>query len=177
MRELTEAGIPAELQNIELRDHADDITANLLHGFAPESLADAIDALTGSDGAIFVTPIFTTSYSGLFKSFLDILDPDSLRGLPVLIAATGGTERHSLALDYAVRPLFSYLHAVTAPTAVYAATSDWGASKGAAATDLPRRIQRAAAELSHLMADADRTGRSVGDRGKISLPAGLNPAG
>ena len=69
-----------------------------------------------------MTPIFTTSYSGLFKSFIDVLDPDALSGLPIVIGATGGTERHSLALDYGLRPLFSYLHAVVVPTGVYAAS-------------------------------------------------------
>ena len=67
--------------------------------------------MTSADGLIAVTPIFTTCYSGLFKSFVDVLDPDSLVDLPVLLGATGGTERHSLALDHAMRPLFTYLHA------------------------------------------------------------------
>ena len=44
-----------------------------------------------------------------------------LAGKPVLIGATGGTARHSLALEYALRPLFSYLRTVVVPTAVYAA--------------------------------------------------------
>jgi FMN reductase len=70
-----------------------------------------------------VTPIFTTSYSGLFKSFVDVLDTEALRGLPVLLAATGGSPRHSLAVDYAMRPLFSYLHAAPLSTTVFAASS------------------------------------------------------
>ena len=74
-----------------------------------------------------MTPIFTASYSGLFKSFFDVLDHDALAGKPVLIAATGGTARHSLALEHALRPLFAYLRAVVVPTAVYAASEDWGA--------------------------------------------------
>ena len=101
---------------IELRDLAHDITNNLLTGFPSPKLAEAIDALTTADGVIAVTPIFSTSYSGLFKSFIDVIDPDALTDMPVLIAATGGTERHSLALDYAIRPLFAYLHAVVVPT-------------------------------------------------------------
>ena len=44
----------------------------------------------------------------------------------MLIAATGGTARHSLALEHALRPLFTYLRAVVVPTAVYAAPEDWG---------------------------------------------------
>jgi FMN reductase len=171
-------GASAEVHVIELRDLAQDITNNLLTGFAAPKLAAAIEQLTASDGAIFVTPIFTTSYSGLFKSFIDVLDPDALTGMPVLLAATGGTERHSLALEYAMRPLFSYLHAVVVPTTVYAASSDWGSTGDAAAYagggGLPERIDRAAGELAALVRDGDRSARV---RDPFALPAGFSPVG
>lgn len=157
------------VQVIELRDLAHDITNNLLTGFAAPKLQAAIDALTAADGAIFVTPIFTTSYSGLFKSFIDVLEPDALTDLPVLIGATGGTERHSLALDYAIRPLFAYLHAIAVPTAVYAASSDWGSEQG-----LVDRIERGAGELAALMAGSTRSTRV---RDPFALPQGFSPVG
>jgi FMN reductase len=166
--------VDAEVTVIELRDLAQDITNNLLTGFAAPKLQAALDALTKADGAIFVTPIFTTSYSGLFKSFIDVIDPDALTGLPVLIAATGGTERHSLALDYAIRPLFAYLHAVAVPTAVYASSSDWGSDGDAANGGLPERIDRAASELAALVRDSDRSTRV---RDPFALPAGFSPVG
>ena len=165
--------VEVETTVIELRDLAHDITNNLLTGFAAPKLQDAIDALSAADGAILVTPIFTTSYSGLFKSFIDVLDPDALTDLPVLIAATGGTERHSLALDYSIRPLFTYLHSVVVPTAVYAASSDWGVSAGST-TGLGERIDRAATELAALM---QTSGRSTRVRDPFALPAGFSPVG
>ncbi|MEO7122304.1 MAG: NAD(P)H-dependent oxidoreductase, partial [Lacisediminihabitans sp.] len=113
-------------------------------------------------------------YSGLFKSFIDILDPDALTGLPVLLGATGGTERHSLALDYAMRPLFTYLHAVTVPTAVYAASSDWGTAADAGSSSLPERIERAAGELATLVMTSERSSRV---RDPFALPAGFSPVG
>ena len=94
---------------------------------------------------IAVTPVFTASYSGLFKSFFDILETDTLKGLPVLIGATAGTARHSLVLDHALRPLFAYLKAIVLPTAVFAASEDWGDTRGGA---LEGRIVRAGAELA-----------------------------
>ena len=36
--------------------------------------------MTGADGLIAVTPVFSASYSGLFKSFFDVLEPDAIRG-------------------------------------------------------------------------------------------------
>ncbi len=164
---LRENGSEVEVTVIELRELAHDVTNNLLTGFASPKLQDALDALAEADGLIAVSPIFTTSYSGLFKSFVDIIDTQALTDLPVLIAATGGTERHSLALDYAMRPLFSYLHAVVVPTAVYAASSDWGSDSG-----LVERIGRAAGELAALVRDSDR-GAQVRD--PFALPAGFSP--
>ncbi|MFE2914509.1 FMN reductase [Kitasatospora indigofera] len=140
-----------EVQVIELRDLATGIAHNLVTGFPGAELRAAVGTVARADGVIAVTPIFSASYSGLFKSFFDVIDNDTLTGKPVLIAATGGTGRHSLALEHAVRPLFSYLRAVVVPTAVYAATDDWGSGGDAHTDELPARIDRAAGELAALM--------------------------
>jgi FMN reductase len=150
---LAERGVETDAQLIELRDHAHDITNNLLTGFPSTELGEVIDTVVRADGLITVTPIFTATYSGLFKSFYDVLEHGSLAGKPVLIAATGGSERHSLALEHAMRPLFSYLRTVVVPTAVYAAASDWGTS-GDGASALSARIIRAAHELADLISMA-----------------------
>ncbi len=187
---LADEGIEVELSVIELRDVAQDVANNLLTGFPSPRLEAAIEKVTTADGLIAVTPIFTTSYSGLFKSFIDVLDPRSLTELPVLLGATGGTERHSLAIDYAMRPLFSYLHAVAVPTGVYAASSDWGgpthagsdASRsdvtavraGSSEGELAGRIDRAASELASLMRDSERSQQV---RDPFALPEGFSPVG
>jgi len=144
----TAAGLPAGTQivTIELRDLAHDIVNNLLTGFPSPALGQAIGQMLGADGLIAVTPLYSGSYNGLFKSFFDVLDPDALAGKPAAIGATGGTARHSLALEHAIRPLFSYLRAVTVPTAVFAATEDWGS--GSSGDALTARIARAGAELA-----------------------------
>ncbi len=174
VRRLDTEGVQAQVQLIELRDVAQDVTNNLLTGFPSPKLATVIETVTEADGLIMVTPIFTTSYSGLFKSFVDVLDPQSLTDMPVLLGATGGTERHSLALDYAMRPLFSYLHAVTVPTAVYAASSDWGSGADAGQSTLPDRIERAAAELAALVKVSERSARVIDP---FALPSGFSPVG
>ncbi|MFF4586549.1 FMN reductase [Streptomyces sp. NPDC001388] len=134
-----------DVQVVELRDLAVEIAHHFTNGFPGRKLADALDAVTAADGLIVVTPVFSASYSGLFKSFFDVLDQEALAGKPVLVAATGGSARHSLVLEHALRPLFAYLRAVVVPTAVYAASEDWGAE------GLPERIERAAGELAALM--------------------------
>ncbi|GAA2118387.1 NAD(P)H-dependent oxidoreductase [Kitasatospora saccharophila] len=149
-RDLREAGREVDVRTVELRELARDVADNLVTGFPPPALAEAVRAVEEADGIIAVTPIFSASYSGLFKSFVDVLDRDALTGKPVLIAATGGTARHSLALEHAVRPLFAYLRAVVLPTAVFAASEDWGAD--GADGSLAGRIARAAGELAESLA-------------------------
>ncbi|MEU0630550.1 FMN reductase [Streptomyces sp. NPDC001890] len=150
--ELTGRGQAPSTEVVELRELAGDIANHLVTGFPPPRLSAAIDAVTAADGLIVVTPVFAASYSGLFKSFFDVIDPDALTGKPVLTAATGGTARHSLVLEHAVRPLFAYLRAVVVPTAVFAASEDWGSGGDEYTDGLPGRVRRAAEELAALMA-------------------------
>ena len=151
-----------EVTHVELRDLAHQLTDHLLTGFPGAELSAAIAAVGAADGVIAVTPVFSASYSGLFKTFFDVLEQGVLDGKPVLIAATAGTARHSLVLDHALRPLFSYLHSVVVPTGVFAATDDFAAS------GLDERVSRAAGELAVLMGktsapDAFRARRTVED--------------
>jgi len=152
LRVLREQGVEASSDVIELRDHAHDLTNNLLTGFPSATLRGAIDTVVEADGLIVVSPIFNASYSGLFKTFFDVLDAGSLAGKPVLMGATGGTARHSLALEHALRPMFAYLRSIVAPTAVFAASEDWG-TDGGDGSALRERIDRAAHELARLIGD------------------------
>ncbi|TDW97727.1 FMN reductase [Kribbella sp. VKM Ac-2566] len=141
--ELSGRGIGSRIELIEVRDHAHDLTNNLLTGFPSAPLREVLETVTGADALIVVSPTFSASYSGLFKMFFDVLDDQALAGKPVLLAATGGTERHSLVLEFALRPLFAYLKALPVPTGVYAASTDWGPN----AAGLRPRITQAAGEL------------------------------
>jgi FMN reductase len=145
-------GVTATVTTVELREFAHDLVDNLVTGFPSVRLEAMLADVASADGLVVVTPIFSTSYSGLFKTFIDVLDPKALEGTPVLIGANAGTARHSLAIDYAIRPLFAYLHAEAVPTGVFAASSDWGDSGGDAVRPLEERVERAAAELSAAVA-------------------------
>lgn len=160
-RSLRGRGLTVDVQVIELREHAQDLTSMLLTGFASKSLQAALDTVARADGVIAVTPIFSGSFSGLFKNFVDVLDDGALDGVPVLLAATAGTARHSLAIDHALRPLFAYLRALAVPTGVFAATEDFGQSAGSTtddATPLGVRVDRAARELAGLMVSREPRG-------------------
>jgi FMN reductase len=147
--ELADQGVAATSTVIELRTLGRAVMDAMLTGFAAADLEDAFETIGDADGLIAVTPAFNASYGGLFKSFFDVLPEETLSDMPVLIAATGGTERHSLVLEHAMRPMFSYLHAVVSPTGVYAATDDFGAQHSA--SGLSERIGRAAADYARLL--------------------------
>jgi len=155
VRELEALGHEVTVEMVELRDHGHAIVDAMLTGFPTGDLARDIETITRADAVIAVTPLFTTTYSGLFKSFVDILDKDALTGMPVLLGATGGTPRHSLALEYSLRPLFTYLRADVVTTSVFAATDDWAQAGGEAHDDggssLPQRIERAGRSLAGIV--------------------------
>lgn len=94
---------------------------------------------------IAATPVYKAGLSGLFKSFVDLLDNDLLVAKPLLLAATAGSARHALVIDDQMRPLFAYMRALVTPTSVFAAPEDWGGA------ELGERIERAAIELTVML--------------------------
>lgn len=140
-------GEALDIQTYELREFAVDLATMMTSAGMPTARLDELRrAVSAADGLVVVSPVFAASYSGVFKMFFDALDPDALNGMPVIIAATAGTPRHSLVLDHALRPLLSHLHATVMPTGVFAATEDFGG--GAAGRELGQRVARAAGELA-----------------------------
>ena len=146
--QLRAAGEEVLVEVVELRPLARDLADHLVTGFPSPALEAALSTVTRADAVVAVTPVFSASYSGLFKSFFDVVEEGALAGKPTVIAATAGTARHSLALDHALRPLFSYLRAVVVPTGVFAATEDFGDTSQ---NRLDDRVARAAAELVALL--------------------------
>jgi FMN reductase len=145
-RALRLGGVDVDVVTVELRDLAHALTDHLLTGFPSGALAGALQAVRDAHALVAVTPIFSASYSGLFKTFFDVLEDGSLEGKPVLLGATAGTARHSLALEFAVRPLLAYLRADVVPTAVFAASEDFGSTGPAGG--LSERVERAGRELA-----------------------------
>lgn len=146
-------GSAVRATTVELRELAHDITDGLVTPFPGQRLSAVIDQIREADVVIAVTPIFNVGPSGLFKMFIDALDKDLWRGKPVLLGATAGTARHSLTIDYAIRPMFAYLRAALVPTAVFAASSDFGASSASEADGDPlwERARRAGGELAAIL--------------------------
>ena len=152
--QVSKRGEGVQVEYVELRELAVSLGTVMSTGLYDEKLRAALDTVSGADGLIAATPVFAASYSGLFKMFFDALDKDALTSMPVIIAATAGTARHSLVLEYAMRPLFSYLRGTVMPTAVFAATEDFGAGDGAggvSGAEMSNRVVRAARELAEYL--------------------------
>ncbi|MBM9432380.1 CE1759 family FMN reductase [Flaviflexus equikiangi] len=152
---LAQYGIASHVHVIELRLLATAISDSLIAHTITPGLQDALDHVMGADGVIAVSPTFKASYSGLFKSFWDLVDEEEFAGTPVLLGATGGTARHSLVIDQAMRPLFAYLKALTSPVSVYAAADDWGdvygSSDSTKTAPIHERIHHAGATFANLI--------------------------
>lgn len=163
-------GEAATVEVLELRELAHDLATTMTTGGMPTPAVEAArDLVADADALVAVTPVFAASYSGLFKMFVDVLDPEALAGTPVLVAATAGTARHQLVLDHALRPLFAYLRAAVVPTGVFAATDDFG---GAGSDELGARIRRAAGELAAAVVAAGVVAlASDGATGRTGSPA------
>lgn len=146
------AGQHVDIKVIQLRDLAHGLTDMMITHVASRAVQDAIDTVLTADGLIAASPTYKASYSGLFKQFFDVIDESALENLPTVVAATGGSPRHSLVLDTAMRPLLSYLKALVLPVGIYAASEDWGHN------DLQRRIDRVGASLGTMLLAGSRGG-------------------
>jgi FMN reductase len=153
---LREAEAPATVSVVELGPLAVDIARATVSGVISADLQAAIDRVAAADGLIAATPVYKAGISGLFKSFVDLLDNDLLVAKPIALGATAGSARHALVVDEQMRPLFAYMRALSLPTSVFATPEDWGGG------ELGERIERTAAELAVLLRAG--VGREIAER-------------
>lgn len=145
-----QADLTATTRTVEVRDLAGDIADATAMGLPSANLTEVLAAIEAADLIVAASPVFRGSYAGMFKALWDLVDPVAMRAKPVILGATGGSHRHQLMIDQALRPLFSYFGALITPTAVYAATDDFAVA-GGLQPDLAARVQRAGNEALELV--------------------------
>ena len=118
--ELISSEIPCQQRLIEMGQVAPEIAGAVWRSQLPGAVVQQLVAVEQADVLVVATPVFRGSYTGLFKHFFDFIDQDALIDKPILLAATGGSERHSLVIDHQLRPLFSFFQARTLPLGIYA---------------------------------------------------------
>jgi len=117
--------VPCEQRLIELGPLAPQFGGALRRSQLPDMVERELAAIEGADVLVVATPVYRGAYTGLFKHFFDFIGQDALVDKPVLLAATGGSERHALVIDHQLRPLFSFFQARTLPLGVYATDNDF----------------------------------------------------
>ena len=134
--------LSATIGAVEVAPLAVDVARASVTGVPSAEIQAAIQQIAAADAVIAAAPVYKAGVSGLFKSFVDVLDDDLLIAKPVVLAAAAGSGRHALVVDEQMRSLFAYMRALTLPTSVFAAPEDWGAA------ELGERVRRAATELA-----------------------------
>ncbi|WP_092578455.1 FMN reductase [Achromobacter sp. NFACC18-2] len=117
--------LPCEQRLVELGQLAPQLAGAVWRSHLPETVERELAAVEQADVLVVTTPVFRGSYTGLFKHFFDFIHQDALVDKPILLAATGGSERHALVIDHQLRPLFSFFQARTLPLGVYATDKDF----------------------------------------------------
>lgn len=167
--------LSAEVDVVALRPYARDIADAIVMGYANAHLEELFAQVSEADALVAVAPVYNVMPSGLFVSLFNVLPEGTLSGKPVALGATGGTPRHGLVIEQAVRPMFVYLHAMVPSTAVYAATEDWGAPgvgfDDAAGKALAGRIAREGRELAGLIRLARSEASGAGVAALSTVPA------
>ncbi len=118
--ERLQARMPVDVQWVPIAEIAQALAGSLERDSASPTLLPHLRAVENADLVIVGSPVYRASYTGLFKHFFDLVDYQSLKGVPVLLAATGGGERHALVIDHQLRPLFAFFQAHTLPYGLYA---------------------------------------------------------
>ena len=117
--------IPCEQRLVELGQLAPQLASAVWRSQLADAVERELVAVEQADVLVVATPVYRGSYTGLFKHFFDFIHQDALIDKPVLLAATGGSERHALVIDHQLRPLFSFFQARTLPLGIYATDNDF----------------------------------------------------
>jgi len=115
----------AEVRVIELTEIGPGLAGALRRDDLPAEVEDQLRAIEDADLLIVGSPVYRASFTGLFKHLFDFIGQYALVGRPVLLAATGGGERHALIIEHQLRPLFAFFQALTLPLGVYASNTDF----------------------------------------------------
>lgn len=156
-----------DTRSFDIVDAGPEIGASLSREGASERVDRILSAIETADLLVAASPVYKASYTGLFKHLFDLLDPKALEGRHVLLAATGGSDRHALVIEHQLRPLFSFFGAHILPVSIYAVNGDFESSEELAPSIAPR-IARAVDQIAGLSPRGAASGQGAATS-RISL--------
>ena len=117
--------LPIEVHHVGVYRLGTSFTSAVQREDVDETVEAEIRAVETADVLVAATPVYRASYSGMFKHFFDLVDQYALANKPVILLATGGSDRHALVIEHALRPLFAFFQAATVPVGFYANAGDF----------------------------------------------------
>ena len=150
---------PINVHFIKLSEIGPLLSGAIYRNQLPKRVQDDLAAIEAADALIVGTPVYRASFTGLFKHLFDFVEQTALVDVPVLLAASGGSERHALVLEHQLRPLFSFFQAQTLPIGVYATDKDFNPDYSVASTPLRERIILAVARALPILQWAPAKGK------------------
>ena len=114
-----------DVRLIELGTVGPKLAGALYPSQLPDDVKADIAAIESADFLVVASPVYRASFTGLFKHLFDFVDHNALIDVPVLLAATGGSDRHALVIDHQLRPLFSFFQSHTLPIGVYGSEAEF----------------------------------------------------
>jgi FMN reductase len=117
--------LPIEAHIIEVVDIGPEFAGALTRDQLPDSVEQELRRIEAADLLIVASPVYRASFTGLFKHLFDFVGQYALVDTPVLLVATGGSDRHALIIEHQFRPLFGFFQALTLPIGIYANNSDF----------------------------------------------------
>jgi FMN reductase len=154
LSEIERRGIGA-VQLFDVLDAGPKLGVALARDAAAGEVDRVLSAIESADALVVASPVYKASYTGLFKHIFDLVEPQALEGIPVIVGATGGSERHALAIEHQLRPLFAFFSAQTLPLGLYASGADF-AAPDCLAPQLQARIGQAVDQLQAALGAAAR---------------------
>ncbi len=134
--------LPIESHLIALNELGPHLAGALTRKQLPPEAEAELQRIENADLLVVATPVYRASFTGLFKYLFDFVDQYALVDTPVLLAATGGSERHALIIEHQLRPLFGFFQSLALPVGVYALDSDF-TDYAVSSEQLAERIDKA----------------------------------
>ena len=156
--ELSEA-IDIKIHFVKLSEIGPLLGGAIYRNQLPQRVQDDLAAVEAADALIVGTPVYRASFTGLFKHFFDFVEQTALVDVPVLLAASGGSDRHALVLEHQLRPLFSFFQAQTLPIGVYATDRDFTPEYTVKSEQLSDRVTLAVARALPILEWAPAKGQ------------------
>ncbi|MDQ1556082.1 MAG: reductase [Actinomycetota bacterium] len=117
--------LPTETHVIKLNELGPHLAGALTRAELPAEAEAELRRIEGADLLVVASPVYRASFTGLFKHLFDFVEQFALVDTPVLLAASGGSDRHALIIEHQLRPLFGFFQALALPAGVYANDSDF----------------------------------------------------